>query len=88
MNQHGIDSRGDRDRMHLALALARRARDLGEVPVGAVVARDDAIIGRGHNQPIGARDPSAHAEIVAIRAAAAQVGDYRLAGATLYTTLE
>jgi tRNA(adenine34) deaminase len=71
-----------------ALDLARRARDAGEVPVGAVVSIDGEIAGRGFNQPISARDPTAHAEIVAIRAAAARVGNYRLTGATLAVTVE
>ena len=74
--------------MVLALEEARRARDAGEVPIGAVVALDGIMIGRGFNQPISARDPTAHAEIVAIRDAAARVGNYRLTGATLCVTIE
>jgi tRNA(adenine34) deaminase len=74
--------------MEAALAEARRARETGEVPVGAVVAIDGTIVGRGFNQPIGAGDPTAHAEIVAIRDAAARVGNYRLTGATLCVTIE
>jgi tRNA(adenine34) deaminase len=74
--------------MHRALALARQAAALGEVPVGAVVVRDGEVVGEGWNQPIVARDPSAHAEIVALRAAAQRLGNYRLPGATLYVTLE
>jgi tRNA(adenine34) deaminase len=74
--------------MRSALALARRAGAAGEVPVGAVVVRDGAVLGEGTNQPIGAHDPTAHAEIVALRAAAAAVGNYRLTGATLYSTIE
>src|SRR5262249_39506596 len=74
--------------MAAALDEARRARDAGEVPIGAVVAVDGAIVGRGFNQPIGSGDPTAHAEIVAIRAAAAQVGNYRLSGAVLVATVE
>jgi tRNA(adenine34) deaminase len=74
--------------MRLALAEAARAAALGEVPVGAVVALDEQIIGAGHNQPISTHDPTAHAEIVALRAAAAAVGNYRLGGATLYVTVE
>jgi tRNA(adenine34) deaminase len=74
--------------MDAALDEARRARDAGEVPIGAVVVMDDVIVGRGFNQPIGAGDPTAHAEIVAIRAAARQVGNYRLTGATLCVTIE
>ena len=71
-----------------ALALARQARDAGEVPIGAVVVLKEAIVGRGFNQPVTAGDPTAHAEIVAIRDAARQVGNYRLTGATLYVTIE
>jgi tRNA(adenine34) deaminase len=71
-----------------ALAEARRAHDAGEVPIGAVVALDGAIVGRGFNQPIGARDPTAHAEIAAMRDAARQVGNYRLTGAVLCVTIE
>ena len=74
--------------MRAALALADEAARAGEVPVGAVVVVDGAIVGRGRNQPIGARDPTAHAEIIALRDAAAAVGNYRLTGATLYVTLE
>ena len=74
--------------MRLALDEARKALDAGEVPVGAVVVMDDAIIGAGFNQPISTHDPTAHAEIVALRAAAARVGNYRLTGSTLYVTVE
>jgi tRNA(adenine34) deaminase len=78
----------DVDFMRHALALAQRAGDDGEVPVGAVVAYDGAVIGEGWNRPIAERDPTAHAEIVALRAAAKQRQNYRLGGATLYVTLE
>ncbi len=78
----------DDDFMREALALAQRAAELGEVPVGAVVVRDGTIIGRGFNQPISARDPTAHAEVVALRDAAAATGNYRLVGSQLYVTLE
>jgi tRNA(adenine34) deaminase len=71
-----------------ALAEARRARDAGEVPIGAIVALDGRIIGRGFNHPIGAEDPTAHAEIAAIRDAAARTGNYRLTGSTLCVTIE
>jgi tRNA(adenine34) deaminase len=71
-----------------ALVEARKARDAGEVPIGAVVVAGGAIVGRGFNQPIGAGDPTAHAEMVAIRDAARQLGNYRLTGATLYVTIE
>jgi tRNA(adenine34) deaminase len=74
--------------MAAALEQARRARDAGEVPVGAVVALGDEIVGRGYNQPIGATDPTAHAEVVAIRDAARRIGNYRLTGATLVVTIE
>lgn len=74
--------------MREALALACRAEELGEVPVGAVVVRDGEILGRGHNQPVGAGDPTAHAEILAIREAARTAGNYRLPGAELFVTLE
>jgi tRNA(adenine34) deaminase len=79
----------DHDRlMAEALVEARRARDTGEVPVGAVVALDGEIVGRGFNQPIHGVDPTAHAEIAAIREAAARLGNYRLTGATLCVTIE
>ena len=71
-----------------ALALARAAGERGEVPVGAVVVLDGSIVGRGANAPIASRDPTAHAEIGALRDAAATVGNYRLPGATLYATIE
>jgi tRNA(adenine34) deaminase len=74
--------------MRQALAEAVRARDLGEVPVGAVVVLDGRVIGSGCNQPIAATDPTAHAEINALRAAASAIGNYRLSGATLYVTIE
>jgi len=74
--------------MRAALEEARKGFDAGEVPVGAVVVLDGAIVGRGFNQPIGSRDPTAHAEIVALRAAAIALGNYRLVGTTLYVTIE
>jgi tRNA(adenine34) deaminase len=74
--------------MARALSLARRAADEGEVPVGAVVVLDGAVIGEGWNRPIAAHDPTAHAEIQALRAAADRLGNYRLPGSTLYVTLE
>lgn len=74
--------------MRRALELARRAEAEGEVPVGCVVVLDGRIVGEGWNRPIAARDPTAHAEIQAMRAAAAALQNYRLAGATLYVTLE
>ena len=78
----------DDDLMRRALELARRAQDEGEVPVGALVVLDNEIVGEGWNRPIAAADPSAHAEIQALRDASARVGNYRLTGATLYVTLE
>lgn len=74
--------------MRLALAEAAKARDAGEVPVGAIVVLDDAVVGTGFNQPIASHDPTAHAEIVALRAAAQQLDNYRLTGATLFVTVE
>ncbi|WJW76284.1 tRNA adenosine(34) deaminase TadA [Thiohalobacter sp. IOR34] len=74
--------------MRRALALAERAADSGEVPVGALLVLDDELIGEGWNQPIGSQDPTAHAEIVALRDAAARLANYRLTGSTLYVTLE
>ena len=74
--------------MRLALDEAERALAAGEVPVGAVVVIDGRVIGAGFNQPIGAHDPTAHAEVVALRAAALGMGNYRLTGADLYVTVE
>jgi tRNA(adenine34) deaminase len=74
--------------MDQALALARLAAARGEVPVGAVVVRDGVVIGQGGNAPIGASDPTAHAEIAALRDAARALGNYRLPGCELYVTLE
>ena len=74
--------------MRLALAEAALARQAGEVPIGAIVVLAGAVIGTGFNQPIGAKDPTAHAEVVALRAASAALGNYRLTGATIYVTVE
>ncbi len=74
--------------MREALRLAREGADAGEVPVGAVVAMAGEIVGRGWNSPVARNDPTAHAEILALREAAARIGNYRLEGATLYSTLE
>ena len=74
--------------MREALALARKAEIAGEVPVGAVVVKDGAIIGRGWNHPISANDPTAHAEIIAIREAAQALANYRLLDTAVYVTLE
>jgi tRNA(adenine34) deaminase len=78
----------DSDFMREALALAARAEAQGEVPVGALIVRDGEVVGEGWNQPITLQDPTAHAEILALRAAAAAARDYRLGGMTLYVTLE
>ena len=74
--------------MREALQLAQAAALAGEVPVGAIVVQGERVIGRGSNRPIGGCDPTAHAEIVALRDAAKHLGDYRLGGTTLYVTLE
>ncbi|MEX1993149.1 MAG: tRNA adenosine(34) deaminase TadA [Steroidobacteraceae bacterium] len=74
--------------MRHALELAQRAEAEGEVPVGALVVRADQLLGEGWNQPVALRDPTAHAEVLAMRSAAQKAGDYRLGGATLYVTLE
>lgn len=78
----------DRRFMRLALAAAEEAREAGEVPVGAVLVRGDAVIAKGFNHPIGTHDPSAHAEMAALRAGAEALGNYRLPGCELYVTLE
>lgn len=78
----------DQEYMRLALDQARLAWAAGEVPVGAVVVRDGEVIAAGFNQPIGRHDPTAHAEIVALRAAAEKLGNYRLPGCELFVTLE
>lgn len=78
----------DEDYMTAALLLAKEAGYSGEVPVGAIVVKDGEVIGSGHNAPIGRHDPTAHAEIQAMREAAKTLGNYRLVGCTLYVTLE
>ncbi|MBV2207629.1 MAG: tRNA adenosine(34) deaminase TadA [Pseudomonas sp.] len=83
-----IDRSRDEHFMREALALAEQGAALGEVPVGAVLVQDGQIVGRGFNCPISRHDPSAHAEMVAIRDAAQTVANYRLPGSTLYVTLE
>jgi tRNA(adenine34) deaminase len=85
MTVHGPD---DERYIERALALAEAAARQGEVPVGAVLVLGGEIVGEGWNRPIASADPTAHAEIVALRAAAARVGNYRLPGSTLYVTLE
>lgn len=74
--------------MSRAIELAKSAEKAGEVPVGAVIVRDNQIIGEGYNQPIGTSDPTAHAEIMALRDAAGKEGNYRLPDSTLYVTIE
>lgn len=83
-----MSSAVDFEFMQQALELARTAGTLGEVPVGAIVVSEGRIVGRGFNQPIGRHDPTAHAEIVALRDAAQTLGNYRLPGCSLYVTLE
>jgi tRNA(adenine34) deaminase len=86
--EHPVANPDDVVFMRRALELARAAEAAGEVPVGAVIVRDGVIIGEGSNRPISTRDPTAHAEMVALRAAAAASESYRLTGTTLYVTLE
>ncbi|MGH9631584.1 MAG: nucleoside deaminase, partial [Bryobacteraceae bacterium] len=74
--------------MEAALELARQAELSGEVPIGAIVVSEGVIVGSGRNSPVSSNDPTAHAEILALRAAALALGDYRLEGATLYATIE
>lgn len=81
-------SEQDHKFMCQALALAQQAAELGEVPVGAVIVVDGVVIGEGYNQPIATHDPTAHAEVVAIRQAAQKLQNYRLENSTLYVTLE
>lgn len=78
----------DEQWMQCALALAKKAAELGEVPVGAVLVMDGQLIGEGWNQPVSQHDPSAHAEIIALRYAASALQNYRLPGTTLYVTIE
>ena len=80
--------RNDDDFMRVALALAKQAEQSGEVPVGAIVVKNGIIIGRGSNAPISRHDPSAHAELLALREAAQHLGNYRLIGCELFVTLE
>jgi tRNA(adenine34) deaminase len=74
--------------MREALALAKHAAEAREVPVGAVVVKDGAVVGRGYNRPVSEKDPTAHAEVMALRDAAERIGNYRLADCVLYVTLE
>jgi len=84
----GAAMSNDEEFMGLALEEARRAAAEGEVPIGAVVVLDGRLIGRGYNRPIGAVDPTAHADILALREAAGQIENYRVPGAVLYVTVE
>ncbi len=84
----GISAKSDEDWINYALGLARHAESIGEVPVGAVVVKDNEMIGEGWNQSITTHDPTAHAEIIALRDAAKKIGNYRLCDTTLYVTLE
>lgn len=88
MDSESPIAESDARHMQRAIQLGQRARDEGEVPVGALVVLNGEVVGEGWNQPIGSRDPSAHAEILALRSAAKNVGNYRLVGATVYATLE
>ena len=88
MRAQVIDRSGDQQFMRLALALAAEGAAMGEVPVGAVLVQHGQVIGQGFNRPISDSDPSAHAEMIAIRAAARAASNYRLPGSTLYVTLE
>jgi tRNA(adenine34) deaminase len=83
-----MNDQADQQFMEQALTLARQAAELGEVPVGAVVVRHNKVVGRGWNQPIRSNNPCAHAEIIALQAAATALGNYRLSGCQLYVTLE
>ena len=87
-NDSAASSALDEAFMRRALALAHEAGSLGEVPVGALVVKDGEIVGEGYNRPISTRDPTAHAEIVALREAARRMGNYRLSDTSLYVTLE
>ena len=83
-----MDADFDAARMRESLRLAARAAERGEVPVGALVVKDGKVIGRGYNAPISSKDPTAHAEIQALREATRNLGNYRLEGCSLYVTLE
>ena len=88
LSENRAENPNDEFWMNFALAEARQAVNVGEVPIGAVIVRNNEIIGRGHNQPISNCDPTAHAEIIALREAAKQIENYRLTDATLYVTIE
>lgn len=84
----GSERASDEEFMREALAEAQKAWVAGEVPVGAIVVHAGQVMGRGHNQPVGLSDPTAHAEVLALREVALKIGNYRLPGATLYVTVE
>ena len=88
MNGTHNGSMGDEEYMRMALELAREAAGVGEAPVGAVIVMDGRVVGRGRNSPIALNDPTAHAEILAMREASAALHNYRLPGAVMYVTLE
>ena len=88
LNKNNEQQDSDEVYMRIALELAQQAASSGEVPVGAIVVKDGIVIGRGGNSPIDTHDPTAHAEIAALRDAARNVGNYRLVGCSLYVTLE
>jgi tRNA(adenine34) deaminase len=88
VDRNVANGRTEEEFMRAALELAREARERGEVPVGAVLVMDGEIVGRGFNQPVGKNDPTAHAEIVALRQAGRETGNYRLPGSTMYVTIE
>jgi tRNA(adenine34) deaminase len=89
VNRRGMGSLTDDGKfMRLALREAAKAAEKEEVPVGALVVREGRIVARAHNRPVGLKDPSAHAEILALRRAARKIGNYRLTGCTLYATIE
>lgn len=89
MNDQGLETEAlDQFWMQHALQLAKRAEAEGEVPVGAIIVKDDQVIGEGWNHPINSNDPTAHAEIMALRAAATKLHNYRLLNTTMYVTLE
>ena len=83
-----MNQRSDESYLQLALELARDAERAGEVPVGAVIVAEGKVVGQGRNSPIGSNDPTAHAEMLALREAARTLGNYRLEGTTIYVTLE
>jgi tRNA(adenine34) deaminase len=88
VNQSNLTNKSDEEWMRLSIALAQQAADEGEVPVGAVAIRNGLIIGQGYNRKEAANDPTAHAEIIALKQAAKAIGNWRLTDVTLYCTLE